>query len=235
MEGFNYRDAHYGDLCQVATLLAKAFWDDPLFGDLIHPHRNQYPADTHLWWLRRARVLFWDRHRKWLIATRSIDGEEVIAGIAQWERLGDGGKKADYWLFDPRNLLKPPLASAMKVHAVIWPNKACNPEYEDILERAQPYSKTLWSGDREESWYLDWLAVRPDFQRMGIGRKLVQWGLDQAAKDEICASVISALGKDGFYQDCGFDELKGSASMGVGNPLAAADVPGGNIWWRMPK
>lgn len=47
------------------------------------------------------------------------------------------------------------------------------------------------------------------------------------------ASVIVALGKDGFYQKCGFDEQWGSARDGEGNPLR--DVEGWNIWWRMPK
>lgn len=121
----------------------------------------------------------------------------------------------------------------MKVHALLWPNRACDPEKEDIIQRAHPFIDRAWTGERNESWYLDLLAVHPDHQGKGIGRRLVQWGLSRAEEEGICASVISAKGKDAFYQKCGYDLQDGCAGMGDGNPLA--DVAGGNMWWRMPK
>ena len=72
--------------------------------------------------------------------------------------------------------------------------------------------------------------MHPDHQRTGNGRALVQWGLDQAAREGVCASVISADGKERFYQRCGFDREDGTAGQGEGNPLA--DVPGGTIFFR---
>jgi predicted N-acetyltransferase YhbS len=104
---------------------------------------------------------------------------------------------------------------------------------EDIIERAYPYFDQIWSGERAESWYLEGLAVLPDFQGRGVGKKLVQWGLEKAQAEGICASVVSALGKDGFYIKCGFDEQHGSARQGEGNPLA--DVEGSNIFWKWPR
>lgn len=121
---------------------------------------------------------------------------------------------------------------AMKVHALIWPNRACDPAQEDIVQRAHPFIEQAWTGKRSESWYLDFLAIHPDYQGKGIGRKLVLWGLKRAEEDEICASVISAAGKDPFYQKCGFDIQDGRAGAGESNPLA--DVAGGNMWWKMP-
>lgn len=235
MPDFKVRDARYSDLPAIATLLTKAFWDDVLLGELIHPHRAKFPADNELWWLRRARVLFWDYRRKWLVAVQEKDGRESIVGIAQWERIGRGGKKLDLWWFDPRNLLHALSSAWMKVHATLWPDRAADPANEDIMERAHAYYETIWSGDREESWYLEWCAVHPDVQGNGVGRELVKWGLEQAENERICASVVSAWGKDEFYRKCGFDEQFGSAKMGEGNPLAEANVKGCNMWWRMPK
>lgn len=97
------RDARYSELPEIARVMAKAFWEDNLFGQLIHPHRNQYPDDVHLYWLRRARVNFWDRRWRWLVAVNKDEtGREVITGIAQWARLGDGGKKLERSYLDPR-------------------------------------------------------------------------------------------------------------------------------------
>lgn len=97
------RDARYSELPEIARVMAKAFWEDNLFGQLIHPHRNEYPDDVHLYWLRRARVNFWDCRWRWLVAVdKDETGREVITGIAQWARLGDGGKRLDRSYLDPR-------------------------------------------------------------------------------------------------------------------------------------
>jgi GNAT superfamily N-acetyltransferase len=120
----------------------------------------------------------------------------------------------------------------MKVHAWMWPSRAGDPKDEDIIERAYPCFEEIWSGKRAESWYLEALAVRPDFQGKSVGRKLVQWGLEQAEAEGVVASVVSALGKDEFYRKCGFEEQYGSARDGQGNPLA--DVEGANIFWKWP-
>ncbi|KAL6880046.1 acyl-CoA N-acyltransferase [Trichoderma longibrachiatum] len=225
------RNARYSELPEVAHVMAKAFWDDNLFGDLIHPHREEYPDDVDLYWLRRARVSFWNHRWHFIVAVdKDETGHDTIVGIALWARLGEGGKQPRGLHWDFRHLLKPLSSLAMTVHAWLWPNRASDTITEDIVERSYPYFSTLWADKRAESWFLDVLAVRPDFQGKGVGRKLVQWGLGKAEADGVCASVISAFGKEGFYSKCGFDEQYGSATQGEGNPLAG--IKGGNIYWR---
>lgn len=131
------------------------------------------------------------------------------------------------------NLLKPLSSVAMRIHALIWPNRAADPDKVDLFAQAAPFTEQLWSGEREDSWYLEVLGVHPDYQGRGIGNKLVQWGLDQAEREDICASVMSAAGKDGFYQKCGFNIQDGRGGMGEGNPMAGKE--GGNVWWKMPE
>jgi hypothetical protein len=111
------RDARYSELPEIAHTMSEAFWKDNLFGELIHPHRNEYPNDVDLYWLRRARVNFWDYRCRWLIAVaKDESGQKAIAGVAQWARLGDGGQKLECRYLDPRECLIS-LASSLFIQA----------------------------------------------------------------------------------------------------------------------
>src|SRR5271156_155625 len=98
----------------------------------------------------------------------------------------------------------------------IWPNRAADPSKMTVLEDSAPFIAYHWSGPRQENWYLVLLAVHPDHQKKQHGRELVQWGLDEAVMEGVCASVIAADGKERFYGRCGFVEV-GRANVG---PLA---------------
>lgn len=131
------------------------------------------------------------------------------------------------------NLLRPAVSVAMKIHKLIWPDRAADPEKEDILERAHHFFDHLHNGDRAECWSLVWLGTHPDYQGQGHGRQLVQWGLDRAKEENVWASVVAAQGKDPFYKKCGFEFIEGSGTMGEGNPLAGLD--GANMHWKAPE
>lgn len=104
MSQLTLREAHYSDLPRVAEILTRAFWNDGMFGDTIHPHRKAHPEGMELYWLRRARVNFWDYTWKFLVGVMpdGQEGGEKIVGIAQWARLGEGGRRMRCWWFDPR-------------------------------------------------------------------------------------------------------------------------------------
>lgn len=105
------REACYSDIPQMAAVLAQAFWDGGLFGEVMHPHREDFPGDVEIFWQRKLRVDIWDYRSKFLVATEKDDsssgggGKEVVVGVAEWQRLGDGGKKMECWWFDPRKYL----------------------------------------------------------------------------------------------------------------------------------
>jgi hypothetical protein len=101
------RHARYSELPLIAQLYTETFWNDNLIGDLIHPHRKQYPQDMHLFWLRQARVNFWDPRYRWIVAVHGANGTEQIAGAALWERLSEGSKELEYRWFDPRKCARP--------------------------------------------------------------------------------------------------------------------------------
>jgi ribosomal protein S18 acetylase RimI-like enzyme len=74
----------------------------------------------------------------------------------------------------------------------------------------------------EPAWYLDRVGVDPARQGEGIGRALIQFGLDRAAAAGLPAYLETATERNvGFYQSLGF------------RVVSAGDVPGGGprIWF----
>ena len=94
------RPATPSDEPAMASILASAFFDEPLFGPVIHPHRNKYPEDVKIYWSEWLRKSWMTASERLLVATITVDGIETIAGVAIWERQGDdeGKKKVeDQW------------------------------------------------------------------------------------------------------------------------------------------
>lgn len=56
--------------------------------------------------------------------------------------------------------------------------------------------------------YLHVLAVHPDHQRKGIGRKLLQWGLDEADRLGMIAYLEASTAGRKLYEDTGFESVK---------------------------
>ncbi|EON66929.1 hypothetical protein W97_06333 [Coniosporium apollinis CBS 100218] len=206
-----------------------------LFGATMHPNRARYPDDMTLFWLRRLREHWYDwTNHFWVAVDTDEKGEEVVVGMAEWQRQGAGAKGMELNPLDPRNLLKPLSIIQNRASAYIYPNRAADPSTADLFDRAIPYSMHHWAvGTRAENWYLDILAVDPAYQGRGFGRQLVEWGLERAKKENVHASLISSYGNEGFYQRCGYGDIVGWASEGEGNPIA--HVRGGAIMFMVPK
>ena len=133
------------------------------------------------------------------------------------------------------NLIQPIVSLSTRAAALIHPNRAADPVNEDIIERSHPNFDHVWSGDRAESWYLEFMGVGPRYQNQGNGRALVAWGMERAEAEGVCATVISAPGKERFYEKCGFDTVVGKAGEGEGNPLAGMGENAGTVLVRDVK
>jgi hypothetical protein len=103
MSAVTIRCARYTDRLSIARVMSQAFFDDNLFGDIVHPHRTKYPGDVNLYWIRRACLDLWKYRSTWLVAVveNAARGEDIVVGVAQWERLGHGGDKMECAFYDP--------------------------------------------------------------------------------------------------------------------------------------
>jgi hypothetical protein len=85
----------------MASLLASAFFDEALFGPVIHPHRHKYPEDVQIFWSERLRTTWKTPSKRLFVVTTTKEGREEIAGVAIWERQGDdqaANKIASEWV-----------------------------------------------------------------------------------------------------------------------------------------
>ena len=120
-----------------------------------------------------------------------------------------------------------------RIELLIHPNRAADPSMPDIYSTIKPLLANSRSGSRSTGWYLNCLAVDPVYEKQGHGRVLVAWGIDQATREKIAASVTSGERRDNFYRRCGFDIEVGRVTDGEGNPLKNK-TDGGAILFRDP-
>ncbi|KAF3000065.1 hypothetical protein E8E13_001134 [Curvularia kusanoi] len=223
----NIRPARPSDEPLIAAICTRAFFDEDLFGRVIHPHRHEYPEDVQSFWHEWIRNDWSNPRNRIIVAVTTTQAqEEKIIGAAIWQRQGEdtGAQSVISSWVDPSPW--PVLVSTA--------NRALDPDNKDILQRAASYTQHYWAGANATNWYLSLCCVDPDASRCGAGRLLVRWGLDRAADEGIRASVVASEGNDAFYLKCGYSEVVGNASEGDDNPLKKVEVKGGSILFMWP-
>src|SRR5690242_6594435 len=222
------RLAKPSDEASIVEICTRAFFEEDLFGRVIHPYRDECPQDVQIFWHQWVRKDWSNPRNKIIVAvTTNDDQQEKIIGAAIWQRQGgddDARKITDEWA-DPGEW--PVLPSTQ--------NRALDPSKANILQESAFYTKHYWSGANATNWYLSLCCVDPAIKGRGAGRLLVRWGLDRADNEGIAASVMASEGSDAFYLKCGFDEIVGNANEGDVNPLQKVDVKGGNILFMWPR
>ena len=110
------RKAHRRDLPRIASTYAAAFWDEEVMGKLIHPYRQEHPQDFLRYWRHEVAEWYWSYSHQIMVSyetrqTRDGDEEQVLTGVADWIRHGEGWERLwGIWAsWDPRKSFSPPL------------------------------------------------------------------------------------------------------------------------------
>ncbi|KFY43565.1 hypothetical protein V494_01917 [Pseudogymnoascus sp. VKM F-4513 (FW-928)] len=223
------RKAKRSDLRAMAELSAAAFMDEELKGVLMHPHRKEYPEDFILHFEWRLLSYWYDPNRHFLVGVDELSGK--VVALAVWERQGaSSAAGSSSWgdYLNYKKIMYNVVSYSSQASSYLWPNRAADPTKASVLQDSFPFFSHHWSGSRQQNWYLAMLATHPDFQGKGIAKELVKWGIDEAEKENVCASLISSHGNEAFYAKSGFVEV-GRANVG---PLKENGIKGGAIMFR---
>ena len=238
------RLATWSDLLPASKLLAEAFHDDHLFGQFVHPRRNDFPNDVYLYWLRFLREVYYTEPGEYLVVSYKTNNNnndttttetttpsspekqdqqhQTITGIAHWIR--------NHSHPPPTSTLSKIRLKAIETYNALsqipHPNRALDKSHDAILPLGNPFFAHHWSGSRADSWHLSLLGVAPAFGKNGYGRALVGWGFERSRREGVSCSVISVVGQEGFYRACGFDRVVGTTNDegGEGNAWRAAGL-----------
>lgn len=73
----------------MVAICAAAFFDESLFGPVIHPYRHEYPEDVKIFWHDWIWAEWKNPRNIILVATTTENEKEKIVGVIVWQRQGD--------------------------------------------------------------------------------------------------------------------------------------------------
>ncbi|RGP67072.1 hypothetical protein FLONG3_8635 [Fusarium longipes] len=210
---------------QLVDLACQAFKDDPIYA-LLLPNHWEHPESFREAWSANFREEYGKRGSV-ILAARREDEDDFIA-FAVWARHGTS-YVAQSWQGDTWD------KKLMRLK-ITWENIygtiTGGPDPNIVSTEAIKY---MVAGAREadrlnpaERWGLNWLGVSPKCQGTGIGKRLVQWGIDRSEEEGVPATLVSSAPGLPLYEKLGFKEIGRSIYDKEGNsqPVMLRPVAG---------
>ncbi|KAL2269272.1 hypothetical protein VTJ83DRAFT_1456 [Remersonia thermophila] len=207
------------DAVRIGHITATAF-SATVSSDVFPPHLHHKsetgdPFSDEVQW-RARRTVRRMREGKPTVVVVDVpdngDGPEEVVGFAQWDppSLGVQGSaqaEADQDKI-PGCLDQDALREMMRV-------------IDEETKRA------LGPDGHSKMWYLMMIAVDPKHHRRGIGKMLVQYGIDQAVKDGVDIYLIASPDGRFLYKSLGFEEMRETVTLG--------STPHYSMIWKNPS
>ncbi|KZF24051.1 hypothetical protein L228DRAFT_281163 [Xylona heveae TC161] len=194
------------DFSDMATLSASAFKADGLFA-WLHPRSDVYYGDFRRYFINRNKTLFNSCGTIiWVMVTDEKDahwtGKSEIMGYAVWKRHGQT-ETAKAWQRDTLGMkLERMLLKAEDTFAwAIGSDRSVSWENVKIMNDTRGYT---FFDNLHERWHLSMLAVGAQYQRLGVGSKLIDWGFDIAQRERVPVTLVGSPLGTSLYRKKGF-------------------------------
>lgn len=186
------------DLPRCVTITDTAFKNNELT-NFLAPNRTKYPLSWRQRALNLQRCKYYQPGLWSFVCVADADDDFAdageILGYARWARCtSTEDATADPWA--PRRL-------SLLEHAESWlhwaefkwgqtlrTNPAVSWAQEAAFARSIVVSTGLAPIRAATHWYLDIIAVAPEYQRRGVARRLVNWGLESAKTESEARAVV---------------------------------------------
>ncbi|KAB8225991.1 acyl-CoA N-acyltransferase [Aspergillus novoparasiticus] len=187
---------------------ADAFRDDPCM-NWFYPGGRDHPEDFAVLWKNILQMEFFDKGKFILAATiRDADDDQThpgrAVGFAVWERNGVCDAARSWQGISLSKRLKRfnlnfKIAYTFRLdtprRSISWSK----------LDHFLHEVKSAKAGQPTESWYLSILAVSSKAQGQGVGKKLLQWGIDRSEEEDIPATLVATNAGLHLYESNGFE------------------------------
>ncbi|OCL03900.1 acyl-CoA N-acyltransferase [Glonium stellatum] len=175
------------DIPAVAEITNQTFSKDELF-TWLYPHQSHFPDDLRRFQLIRLRTRLVEQGSHGFVAESEEGdaewtGKPEVLGFAFYIRNGDD-PIAEKWRKDP-----------------VMNNRASDRSRALMLGNATEYN--IYS-QLSSYWHLGLLGVSPRCQRRGIGAKLVSYGQEIAAEENVPVTLEASVMGRLLYAKMGF-------------------------------
>ncbi|KAF3055029.1 hypothetical protein GL218_07402 [Daldinia childiae] len=203
-------------------VLSKSFGHDAPFVDIYFPNHDTPSGQAQ----GSKRLAVWKQTSEastFLKATTQggQEGQELIIGFAVWTLMKEA----------------PPaeLAETENVEEV-WPDEA-DREFMKRLwsDYVIPRSKAVKESDGKGVYVLELLAVHPEYQRLGAGAALVEWGTKAADQQGLQAVVEGTPAGRRLYEKCGLRANIEEMHFDFGDEFADRRKPKLTFMTREPR
>ncbi|OAA76568.1 Acyl-CoA N-acyltransferase [Akanthomyces lecanii RCEF 1005] len=190
------RVATEADTDAIARLATAAF--DPATDAIarnLFPARLQpavpKPEDPAMAWRRTRKGIKMQTERIILMVVTDDQLGDKIVGFSMWEEPLPEGQAGE------------------SMTKGVVPCETLDEEAYNELRRASHEATVDFLGKdgSKHMWYLDYLGVDPGQQRRGIGKMLLNWGLEKAQEQGKDAYLIATPAGRPLYQAAGFEDL----------------------------
>ena len=224
------RPAHRSDIPALVSVACAAFIHEPVY-DQFSPFRFDYPNDYRTFWLNVWRGKLASANNTVIVAQIDESDEEEaenrgeVVGFSDWYRSGSA-EELSRWNTDSWS--KRMGAMAFLTCAIRIISSMCRTGLERPLLKIQERYNSFFSFDRTTCeaaidklhsqgavWdakfpsliHLNILGVSPDHQRKGIGRRLVEYGMQRAKEEGVRVLLEATASGMPLYIHQGFVEI----------------------------
>ncbi|TDZ17562.1 hypothetical protein Cob_v009474 [Colletotrichum orbiculare MAFF 240422] len=200
------------DIPAVHEVGDSAFYDSELNG-WLHPDRRTFPESWRARSILKLQLsLVKPGFHNFVCVTDDEDPSDwprdQIVGFATWERVGPASDPGtSKWRQNNTGI-----AQTVERTLLNWQaqyvnffrlDKSVSRERLAIFEKENAAAGNP-VGPVEAFWNVVVLGVHPDWQGRGVGKKLMQWGLDRSDEDKVPIILIATTAGEGLYKRLGF-------------------------------
>jgi ribosomal protein S18 acetylase RimI-like enzyme len=235
-ESFLIRQAELSDVPAMAHVGAIGNRDSPL-AKFLSPLMDQYPDDTYQGWYQRM-VFRWLNPQNLCFVASPSSSPETIVGEIVLSRLGDDegarrqiASRKTIWLTSLLWYYK----LKFRILKYFWPDRSEDPvALKQFFSWVEIDEKKHWSGypERRNRWHVVSCAVHLDWQRKGIGMKMMEEVMSRAQKEGVIIGLEASSEGERLYRKCGFEKL---SKFTMGQGILLDPDQGGLMIWRPQK